>query len=112
MAKRSNLDNSSTSVIEQPASVLVHKAMIDAQRLVETGSDRRHYTLPLHHSAPCETSTVDSKATSVAILSTRASNSGGRTDSIFQPSKNCNAAPQTRPWHGPIPQREIGRAHV
>ena len=32
-------------------------------------------------------------------------NTGGRTESGFQPKRNCVAGPHTRPWHGPIPHR-------
>lgn len=38
-------------------------------------------------------------------LSTDAGNNGGRTDSTFHPRRNSIAGPQTRAWHGPIPQR-------
>jgi hypothetical protein len=37
--------------------------------------------------------------------STRAGNIGGLTDSARHPKINSTAAPQTRPWHAPIPQR-------
>jgi hypothetical protein len=37
--------------------------------------------------------------------STRAGNIGGRTDSARHPKINSAAAPHTRPWHAPIPQR-------
>src|ERR1700728_2349743 len=41
----------------------------------------------------------------VLRLSTRAGKTGGRTDSIPHPKRTFAAAPHTRPWHAPIPQR-------
>ena len=42
----------------------------------------------------------------VIKLLTRAGRTGGRTDSMPQPKIIFAAAPHTRPWHAPMPQRD------
>ena len=43
---------------------------------------------------------------------TRAGESGGRGEGVCQPHKCCAAAPQTRPWQAPMPQRVASLASV
>jgi hypothetical protein len=58
--------------------------------------------MPIQH---CPDSCGKAESHSSIMLSTRTGNTGGLTDSNFQLNKNSAAAPQMRPWHGPIPQR-------
>ena len=81
--------------------------MVNAEIFVEASCDGGHHALPVHAVPPDIALSAVSFvcATFVARLSMRAGKIGGRTESALHPKRNSVAGPQTRPWHGPMPQR-------
>src|SRR5580658_331394 len=99
-------DDAGAAVVQQPVTMFRQEAVIDTKIFGKTGGDGREHTLPVHDRPPVTSLCWSCDwAVTAAKVSTRAGNTGGRTESGFQLNRNCVAGPQTRPWHGPMPQR-------
>ena len=113
-AERTEGDDASAAIGEQPLHVAGHKVVIDLQVFVEAGCDCGHYAIPLHRVSvefsgigfvTAKVSAARADSGGDARLETEQGNSGGRTESARQLKRNSAAVPQMRPWQGPIPQR-------
>src|SRR6266700_3861451 len=89
LAERSESDDPSATVVQKPAAVFRHEAVIHLKVRIKTSCNCGHDAVPIHWgpriaslNSGCESFTL------VARLSTLVGNNGGRIDSAVQPSRN------------------------